>query len=133
MRQSVTEERLAVCTLEIGKEETSCKSIGEVVDFLRARIEAHPKAQLIAVFDHYAHTTRVAPKAIAPEILAAQNLVLCFGMTLPGPQVLALRPRSIGVCELADRFVISFLEAPMPLANTAIEEWTAAVCDRATA
>lgn len=44
-------------------------------------------------------------------------------VALPGPEALALRPRSIGVAELADKFVISFLEAPMPVANTAMEQW----------
>jgi hypothetical protein len=27
------------------------------------------------------------------------------------------------VCEIEDRFVISFMEAPMPVANAVIEEW----------
>lgn len=133
MKQSVIEQRLAVCTLEIGKDETSFATVDEVVDYLRGRIEAHPKARLIGVFDHYAHTTGMAQGNVAPEILAAKNLVLCFGLTLPDPQSLALRPRSIGVCELADRFVIAFLEAPMPLANLAIEEWATSVRNRPSA
>ena len=133
MKQSVTEERLAVCTLEIGKEETSLANIDAVVAHLRARIEAHPKVSLIGVFDHYAHTAAIAGGRVAPEIVAAQNILLCFGLTLPDPQSLALRPRSIGVCELTDRFVISFLEPPMPVANSMIEEWTASVCDRSVA
>lgn len=133
MKQSVTEEKLALCTLQIGKDETSLGDIGAVVAHLRARIEAHPKARLIGVFDYYAHTTTVAGGTIAPEILAAQNILLCFGLTLPEPQSLALRPRSIGVCELADRFIISFLEAPMPVANLTIEQWAASVCDRPVA
>lgn len=36
---------------------------------------------------------------------------------------MAVRPRSIGVVEQADRFVISYLEAPMPLANQAMAAW----------
>jgi len=133
VKQSVTEEKLAICTLQIGKDETSLADIGAVVAHLRARIEAHPKVRLIGVFDHYAHTANVAHGTIAPEILAAQNILLCFGLTLPDPQSLALRPRSIGICELADRFVISFLEAPMPVANSTIEEWAASVCERPVA
>jgi hypothetical protein len=39
---------------------------------------------------------------------------------------MAVRPRSIGVVEKADRFVITFLEAPMPLANAAMDGWVKA-------
>jgi hypothetical protein len=38
-------------------------------------------------------------------------------------RLLAVRPRSIGLAELPDRFVISFLEAPMPEANRKMTEW----------
>jgi len=31
---------------------------------------------------------------------------------------------------MEDRFEISFLEAPMPVANTAMEAWTRALRDR---
>jgi hypothetical protein len=40
---------------------------------------------------------------------------------------MAVRPRSIGVVEKADRFVVPFLEAPMPLANAAMEGWVKAL------
>ncbi|WP_374232979.1 MULTISPECIES: DUF6858 family protein [unclassified Thiocapsa] len=35
--------------------------------------------------------------------------------------------RSIGVVEKADRFVITLLESPMPLANAAMEGWVKAL------
>ena len=31
--------------------------------------------------------------------------------------------RSIGVADMGDRFVVSFLEAPMPFANDTMESW----------
>jgi hypothetical protein len=37
--------------------------------------------------------------------------------------MLAARPRSIGVCERKNDFVISFLEAPVPAINQKMEEW----------
>ena len=37
--------------------------------------------------------------------------------------MLAVRPRSIGVAETTRGFVISFMEAPMPIANAAMEDW----------
>lgn len=36
---------------------------------------------------------------------------------------MAVRPRSIGIAETAEGLVISFMEAPMALANDAMEAW----------
>jgi hypothetical protein len=60
---------------------------------------------------------------VAGEIRAAKNVLFCFGLSLPSPEILGLRPRSIGVAELDDQFVISFMETPMPVANSAMEDW----------
>lgn len=60
---------------------------------------------------------------IAEEIVAAYNVVFCFGFTLQGPEQLATRPRSIGVCQSGDRITLSFVEAPMPVANALMEQW----------
>ena len=38
--------------------------------------------------------------------------------------MLAVRPRSIGIANMGDRFIISFMEAPMQTANQAMEAWT---------
>jgi len=51
-------------------------------------------------------------------------------MQLPNPQVLAVRPRSIGICELDDKFIVNFLEAPMKPANDAMESWAKALKDK---
>jgi hypothetical protein len=56
--------------------------------------------------------------------------VFCFGITLPHPQALALRPRSIGVAETTKGFVVTFMEAPMPIANAAMEDWANGLRDR---
>ncbi len=40
---------------------------------------------------------------------------------------MAVRPRSIGVSDMGDRFVIIFMEAPNPVANEAMENWTKAL------
>ena len=45
---------------------------------------------------------------------------------LTHPKV-AVRPRSIGVAYMGDRFEISFMEAPMQPANEAMEKWTLAL------
>ncbi len=130
MKRSMSHEKLAVCTVEIAKDETSLQSLDAVVDYLRRRVEAEPLARFIAVYDHYAHTLSLPGGTVAEGILGAKNLVFCFGITLPSPEAMALRPRSIGVCELADRFVLSFTEAPMPVANLMMEKWAQALCER---
>ncbi len=133
MQQSLLQEKYPVFTLSIDKSETPYASIDAVVDYLRDCIRSHPYATYITTFDHYAHTKSLSEGQVAPEILAAKNLVFCFGLTLPDPRMLAVRPRSIGVAELAQQFVVSFLEAPMPVANSAIEGWVRALHERQAA
>lgn len=116
-------EKYPVYTLEIGKEETDYKSIDEIFSYLKSQIEAHPIATYIGEFDHYAHTKSLEVGEINEDILAAKNLICCFGKVLPKPEVLAVRPRSIGVAEKAGSFVISFLEAPNAGANKDMEAW----------
>ena len=130
MKQSLFQEKYPVYTLEIGKEETTFTSVEEIIDYLKGKVEADSRACFIATFDHLAHTRSLPEGEISPDILAAMNLVFCFGIKLPSPQVMAVRPRSIGVTELVDRFVINFMEAPMPGANNAMEEWARSVRNR---
>ena len=48
-------------------------------------------------------------------------------IALPNPQVLAVRPRSIGIADLGSHFVISFMDAPMKPANDAMQAWALAL------
>ena len=114
----------------IDKNETSCKTIDEIFTYLKAQIEAHPVATYIGEFDHYAHTSSLAEGKINGESKAAKNLLCCFGKALPAPEVLAVRPRAIGVAEMEERFVISFMEAPNPEANKAMENWVKQIADK---
>ena len=123
MKQITVMEKYPVFTLEVNKEETSYESVDEILAHFKAKIEAHPVATYIGIFDHYAHTASLEQGSIADEIKAAKNIICCFGKQLPKAVVLAVRPRSIGVAELEDRFIISFLEAPNPEANKAMEDW----------
>ncbi len=132
MRQIVLQQKYPVFHLEIPKGETSCGSVDAIVEALRARIEAEENVADIAVFDHYAHTSGFGGE-MHPDIAAAKNIVFCFGYKLPDPKMLAVRPRSIGVADMGDRFEISFLEAPMEIANTRMEAWCKALADRAQA
>jgi hypothetical protein len=127
MKQTILQEKYPVYVLELAKSETEFTTVDTIIGQFKSNIDAHKVAQFITIFDHYAHTASLPEGVIAPDILAAKNIVFCFGIALPNAEVLAVRPRSIGVVEFADKFVISFLEAPMPLANTAMEGWARAL------
>lgn len=127
MEQRITYERLPIFVLDVPRAETAITSMDGLVEHFAGCIRAHRYARFISIFDHFAHTRSLADGEIAEGILDARNVVFCFGLSIPEPEILAMRPRSIGLAELADRFVISFLEAPMPVANSAMEQWARAV------
>jgi hypothetical protein len=129
MKNTLLADRYPIHVLELERSETDCDSIEEVIAALRAEVERDPHAAWIADFDHHAHTRRIGGP-IREDILAARNLVFCFGTKLPDPALLAVRPRSIGVVEMPGRFVISFLEAPMPDANARMVAWVTALRTR---
>ncbi len=116
-------EKYPLMVLELSKNETDKKSTDEIIEYFRSKIEAHPVATFIAVFDHYGHTSGLKDKEMAKEIIDAKNIIFCFGKELLKPEVLGARPRSIGVAEFRDSFVVSFMEAPNPQANESIKGW----------
>jgi len=116
-------EKYPVYTIEIDKDKTTFQNIDEIFRYLREKIEGHPIATYIGEFDHYAHTNALDAGEVSEDIKAAKNLVCCFGKVLPKPEVLAVRPRSIGVADMGSHFTISFMEAPNPDANKAMESW----------
>lgn len=126
MRQVTLMEKYPVFVLEVAKAETSFASVDQIVEHLKSCIAGNDRVAFISVFDHLEHTRRIGGE-IAPDIVAAKNVVFCFGFALPNPTVMAVRPRSIGVCDTGAAFVISFLEAPMKPANEAMEAWALAI------
>ena len=130
MKHSLLQEKYPVFTLELEKSETPFTGVDPIIDYFKHCIDADRSARFIAVFDHYAHTRSLPEGEIGEGILDAKNIVFCFGIALPSPQVMAVRPRSIGVVELADCYVITFMEAPMPVANAAMEKWARSVQKR---
>ena len=123
MQQALLMEKYPVFYMELGKDETTFSSADEIIAYLKETIDAHPIASYIATFDHYSHTKSLPDGKIAEHIKDAKNIVFCFGIALPDTKVLAVRPRSIGVAETDKGFDINFMEAPMPVANTAMETW----------
>ncbi len=122
MKQTLVQNKYPVFTLELGKDETTFRSVDEIIAFLKKKTQAAGIAW-IGVFDHYAYTQGLENGEISDDIVDAKNALCCFGFKLNDPSVMALRPRSIGVVEMRDKFVINFLEAPMPRANEALEKW----------
>lgn len=129
MKRTLLQEKYPVFVAEIGKDETRCRSVDDIVAVLRGRIAGNEKIRFIGVFDHYAHTRAIGGE-INPDIRAAVDVIFCFGFALPNPQVLAVRPRAIGVADMGDRFVVSYMEAPMRSANEAMETWVTGLRDR---
>ena len=123
MKQAMLQEKYPVFIAEIAKTETGLNSVDAIVTYYKARIQENPKVHFIGVFDHFVHTTKIGGE-IAAGMVAAVDVIFCFGFALPNPQILALRPRSIGIADMGDKFVISFMEAPMQPANLAMETWT---------
>lgn len=113
--------------LERPKSGMRLKSVEEIIAFLKEEIMMHPVATFIGVFDHYAHTRSLKEGEIAEGILDAKNVLFCFGKEILVPEVLAVRPRSIGVCETEESFVLSFMEAPNPAANESMKAWISAL------
>lgn len=122
MKQVHFQEKYPITVLDIAKSETRCQSAAEIAEYFKACIAATPRVSHIATFDQLAHTQAIGGD-IAPGIQAAVNVIFCFGHALPNPQVLAVRPRSIGIADLGDHFVVSFMDAPMKPANDAMQVW----------
>lgn len=123
MKQVHFQEKYPITVAEILKTETTHTSVEQIAAHYHRRIAETERVVYIGQFDHLAHTRSIGG-AVAPEIQAAVNVLFCFGHALPNPQVLAVRPRSIGIADLGDRFVVSFMDAPMKPANDAMQAWT---------
>ena len=126
MKQLHFQEKYPITVVDIAKTETTYKTVDAIADYFKACIAAAPRVSYIATFDHLAHTQAIGGD-IGPGIQAAVNVVFCFGHALPNPQVLAVRPRSIGIADLGEHFVISFMDAPMKPANDAMQAWALAL------
>ncbi|SFV69736.1 FIG00495699: hypothetical protein [hydrothermal vent metagenome] len=129
MTKTILMNKYPVFSLLIEKRETTYKNINEIIAHFQALIEQHPIAKEIAVFDHYEHTSSIEDCVIAPEIKDAKNIVFCFGKQLANSKILAVRPRSIGICEFEDSFEISFLEVPNEQLHLVSEEWAKSVAN----
>ncbi len=122
MNKTVIAEKYLVNTKSILKNRTTFTSVDEIEVFLKGKIEEHKIATYISTFDHYAHTKKIGGM-IPGDIKASINILCCFGMAIPNAEFMAVKPMSIAVVEKPDSFVFSFIEAPAPSVQEAMENW----------
>ena len=123
MKKTIFIEKYPIYTLTLPKNEVEYINVSQIINYFKAKIDAHPIAKFIAIFDHYSHTQSLNG-IIMEGLKDAQNIIFCFGSAIPNTKIVALRPRSIGVCELEDTFVIEFMEAPKEEMQALMESWT---------
>lgn len=121
MKQKIFKDKYHIFEIEFSKNEVDYKNVDEIIEVLKSKIEAHPVITYIAIFDQYKQTENLNGE-IRADIKDAKNIIFCFGKEIPTPEVLAVRPRSIGVVELTDSYMVNFLEAPNEQANKVMED-----------
>lgn len=122
MNKTVFMDKYPVYTLELSKNEMYISSAKDIAEYFKEKIENHPIAKFISIFDHYSHTKALGGQ-IMDGLIDAQNIVFCFGQAIPNTKIMAIRPRSIGICEFEDKIVIDFIEAPKEEINALMESW----------
>lgn len=122
MKKTIFMEKYPVFSLELLKNEIKVSSANEAVEYFKEKILKHPIAEFISVFDHYSHTKKLGGEMI-DGLIDAKNIIFCFGQAIPNTKILAVRPRSIGICEFNDKIVIDFIEAPKEELHAVMEGW----------
>ena len=130
MKQMNLMDKYPVNELEISKDETTFQSVEEIITFIKEKVDNHPIATYISVFNHYQHTQSLAENKINKEILDAQNIIFCFGKEIPMPAILAVRPRSIGIVEMDNFFVITFMDAPNAQLHDVMVSWVKSIVNK---
>ncbi|MBL0708024.1 MAG: hypothetical protein JJW00_03160 [Sulfurimonas sp.] len=128
MKKAIIMEKYPVYSLEIQKDETKFTNVDEIVEYLKTLIDAHKIAIFISVFDQYTHTKNIGGE-INEKLLDAKNLIFCFGKAIPNSKILAARPRSFGVCETQNSFLIDFLEPPREEMTEVMQKWAKSIAN----
>jgi hypothetical protein len=123
MKKSIFKEKYPIWTLEMSKDKMKITDMDNIISYFLNKIEEHPIAKYLVTFDHIEHTKSLDEHSINPSIKDIKNIIFCFGKEIPNTKVAAVRPRSIAICELEDRFMIEFLEAPNEKLHNVMESW----------
>ena len=115
-------DKYPIYTKEILKSKVKFKNIDEFIEALKQKIEQDSIAIYIWVFDHFTHTNKIGWEII-DWMIAGKILLFCFWQNISNPQAMAVRPRNIAIAEFKDKFIVSFLEAPIEKVNTKKINW----------
>ncbi len=126
MQSKQFKDKYPIFYKEFLKSECSLESVDGFLDYFQLKIDKHEKAVFISRFDHYSYSKGIEAN-ISPEIKDAQNIIMCFGWEIPSADPVAVRPRSIGVTEMNDKFIVNFMEAPNPVAQQTLIDWVNAI------
>ena len=66
MKKTQFMDKYPVYSLELKKSNIKQTNIVEIIEYFKAKIQAHPIAKFIAVFDHYSHTKELNGEITAP-------------------------------------------------------------------
>jgi hypothetical protein len=122
MRCIAVDGLYSVWVEEIAKVDTPCRDVDEITVALQACICHLGATALIGVFDHYGFNLRAgAPLPMCMQ--DAKTILFCRGSLLLDPMLLALCPSAIGVADMGNRFVISFLDAPAVFPAETVGQW----------
>ena len=114
-------------SMEFGKSEAAFGNADEMIAYIQGQVEAHPMATYISTFDHYTHTANLPQGRIADDIVDVKMAIFCFGPDISIPQLAGIRPRSISVIEHADKYTVTFMNAPAPFIQDAMTQWCEAL------
>ncbi len=110
--------------MEFSKDEAAFANADEMIEHIKAQIDAHPMARYIATFDHYLHTKSLPQGRIADDIVDVKMAIFCFGPDISIPQLAGIRPRSISVVEHTDKYTVTFMNAPAPFIQDEMTKWS---------
>jgi hypothetical protein len=122
MTQKLFMDKYPINTIKLSKNNTEHKTVAEILDTLKSKIDQHKIATYIGLFDHYTHTKSLDGD-IMDGMLDAQNIIFSFGPAIPNSEILSVRPRSIGVTEFEDRFELCFMDAPKEQLTELMISW----------
>ncbi|NLF06953.1 MAG: efflux RND transporter periplasmic adaptor subunit [Pirellulaceae bacterium] len=121
------QDKFPVYLAKYDKSQLHYRTLDEICRYFHEKIEKHPCARYIGTFDHYAHTKQLTNGVVDSSIIGARNVIFCFGKKLECPEMMAVRPRSIGICETKTQFIIAFLETPLITATETMKKWVSEI------
>lgn len=131
MQLLTVEGRYPVWFEEIAKADTCWRDVDEIAALLQGCIHRQPGFVFIGLIDHYALNIRLGEALPVP--LQDAKVVLFFPDTRQlTPALLAYYPTAIGVADMGNRFVISFLNISTVSPTESLIEWVESIRASAT-